>query len=60
MQAVDFIVEEIVKDPQNIVENLKRAKNKLTPGAKDSWFAPTPIREPSLYPSRVSLHIEYS
>ena len=26
MQAVDFIVDEIVKDPQNIVENLKRTK----------------------------------
>ena len=26
MQAVDFIVEEIAKDPHNIVENLKKAK----------------------------------
>ena len=32
-QAIEFIVEEIKKDPENIIQNLK--KNKLTPGAKE-------------------------
>jgi len=35
LQAVEMIVEEIQKDAENIVENLKRQKNKLTPGAKE-------------------------
>lgn len=33
MATIDFIVDEIKKDPQNIIENLK--KNKPTPGAKE-------------------------
>ncbi len=34
--TVDFIVAEILKDPINIIDNLKKAtKNKLTPGAKE-------------------------
>lgn len=32
IQAIDFIVEEIKKDPENILENIK---NRLTPGAKE-------------------------
>ena len=36
-QAIDFIVEEIKKDPENIIQNLKEKlqKNKSTPGAKE-------------------------
>lgn len=33
LQTIDLIVEEIKKDPKNIIQNLKK---KLTPGAKDS------------------------
>ena len=32
IQAIDFIFEEIKKDPENILENIK---NRLTPGAKE-------------------------
>lgn len=37
LQAIDFIVEEFKKDPDNIIQNLKNKLkiNKLTPGAKD-------------------------
>lgn len=37
LQTIDFIVEEIKKDPENIIQNLKEkiAKNKSTPGAKE-------------------------
>ena len=37
MQTIDFIVEEIKKDPEHIIQNLKEklTKNKLTPGAKE-------------------------
>lgn len=35
IQTIDFIVEEIKKDPENILQNLKKAKNKSTPGAKE-------------------------
>lgn len=35
-QMIDFIVEEIRKDPEHIIDHLKEAKKKLTPGAKDS------------------------
>lgn len=37
IQTIDFIVEEIKKDPENIIQNLKNSltKNKPTPGAKD-------------------------
>lgn len=35
LQAIDFIVEEIKKDPDNILQNLKKQKNKSTPGAKE-------------------------
>ncbi len=37
LQAIDFIVEEIKKDPENIIQNLKKSlqKNKSTPGAKE-------------------------
>lgn len=37
-RAVDFIVEEIKKDPENIIQNIKdklKQKNRLTPGAKE-------------------------
>lgn len=36
-QTIDFIVEEIKKDPENIIQNLKEKlqKNKSTPGAKE-------------------------
>ena len=33
-QAIDFIVDEIKKDPKNILDNIKQ-KNKSTPGAKE-------------------------
>lgn len=38
IQTIDFIVEEIKRDPEHIIQNLRNllAKNKLTPGAKDS------------------------
>lgn len=34
---MDFIVDEIEKDPENIIQNLegKNEKNKSTPGAKE-------------------------
>lgn len=51
IQTIDFIVEEIKKDPDNIFQNLREylSKNKLTPGAKEFLVSlPTPIREPSL------------
>ncbi len=35
VQAIELIVGEIQKDPNNIVEKLKKAKNKLTLGAKE-------------------------
>lgn len=37
LQTIDFIVEEIRKDPENIIQNLKdkMQKNKSTPGAKE-------------------------
>ena len=35
MQAIELIVGEVLKDPENIVENLKKEKNKLTPEAKE-------------------------
>lgn len=36
LQTIDFIVDEIKKDPENIIQNLKKAqKNKSTPGAKE-------------------------
>lgn len=37
LQTIDFIVEEIKKDPENIIQNLKDKlrKNKSTPGAKE-------------------------
>ncbi len=35
LQAIDFIVDEIKKDPENIIQNLKNKKNKPTPGAKE-------------------------
>lgn len=35
LQAIDFIVDEIKKDPENIIQNLKNTKNKPTPGAKE-------------------------
>ena len=37
VRTIDFIVEEIKKDPENIIQNLKESltKNKPTPGAKE-------------------------
>lgn len=37
LQTIDFIVDEIKKDPDNIIQNLKKKvqKNKSTPGAKE-------------------------
>lgn len=37
LQTMDFIIDEIKKDPENIIRNLKEKmqKNKLTPGAKE-------------------------
>lgn len=35
LQTIDFIVDEIKKDPENIILNLKKQKNKSTPGAKE-------------------------
>ena len=35
-QTIDFIIAEICKDPDNIIETIKRQINKPTPGAKDS------------------------
>lgn len=38
MQAIEFIIEELKKDPENILDRLKEllaTKNKLTPGAKE-------------------------
>ena len=37
IQTIDFIVEEIKKDPENIIQNLRDTltKNKSTPGAKE-------------------------
>lgn len=36
IQTIDFIVDEIKKDPENIIDNLKKQqKNKSTPGAKE-------------------------
>lgn len=36
LQLIDFIVEEIKKDPNNIIQNIKKSiKNKSTPGAKE-------------------------
>ena len=37
LQTIDFIVDEIKKDPENIIQNLKERiqKNKSTPGAKE-------------------------
>lgn len=37
LQAIDFIVDEIKKDPENIIQNLKNKlkKDKSTPGAKE-------------------------
>lgn len=37
IQTIDFIVDEIKKDPENIIQNLKQSlqKNKSTPGAKE-------------------------
>lgn len=37
LQTIDFIVDEIKKDSENIIQNLKEKmkKNKLTPGAKE-------------------------
>ena len=35
LQTIDFIVDEIKKDPDNIILNLKMQKNKSTPGAKE-------------------------
>lgn len=38
MQAIEFILDETKKDPENILDNLKerlKTKNKLTPGAKE-------------------------
>lgn len=37
IQTIDFIVDEIKKDPENIIQNLKNSlkKNKSTPGAKE-------------------------
>ena len=54
--SIDFIIAELQKDPEDIIENIKK---KLTPGAKDSRLTPTPIREPSFIPSRVNLIILY-
>ena len=36
LQTIDFIVDEIKKDPEHIIQNLKNSqKNKSTPGAKE-------------------------
>lgn len=35
MAAIELIAGEIKKDSENIVESLKKSKNKLTPGAKE-------------------------
>ncbi len=38
LQAIEFILDEIKKDPENILDNIKnyiKTKNKLTPGAKE-------------------------
>lgn len=36
LQTIDFIFDEIKKDPENIIQNLKKTqKNKSTPGAKE-------------------------
>ena len=37
MQAIEFIVDEIKKDPNNILDKIKEKlkNNKLTPGAKE-------------------------
>ena len=37
-RILDFIIDEIKKDPENIINNIKerlKQKNKLTPGAKE-------------------------
>lgn len=35
LQTIDFIAREIKNDPEHIIQNLKNAKNKSTPGAKE-------------------------
>ncbi len=58
IQAIELITEEIKKDPDNIIENLKKSTKKTNPRGKGILgFKPTLIREPSLYPSRVSMYI---
>lgn len=39
-RIIDFIIDEIKKDPENIINNIKerlKRKNKLTPGAKEFY-----------------------
>lgn len=35
-QMIDFIIDEICKDMEHIIDHLSETKKKLTPGAKDS------------------------
>lgn len=58
-QAIDFIYEEIKKSPEAILNDLKQklAKNSQPREQRIlSANAPTPIREPSFYPSQVDYY----
>ncbi|MBS4932889.1 MAG: hypothetical protein KH020_16575 [Clostridiales bacterium] len=57
MQAIELIVGEVMKDPENIIENLKKRKNKLTPGAKEFLVYTYSHSGTQPYPSRVSVFI---
>ena len=47
MQDIDLIVDEVMKDSENIVENRKTKKINCPQGYRNSWFTPAPIREPN-------------
>jgi hypothetical protein len=57
MHAIDLIVGEIQKDPENIVANLKKQKNKLTPEAKEFLVFSYSHSGTQPYPSRVSFYL---
>lgn len=59
--SIDLIVMEIEKDPENILQVLKeRSKKRRPQGQRILSIKPTPIREPSLFPSRVFLYLYYT
>lgn len=61
MATIDLIVMEIEKDPENILQVLKeRSKKRRPQGQRILSIKPTPIREPSLFPSRVFLYLYYT